>query len=39
MKVLLDLRPEGFMDMSKELGMKTWAHRHKIKRALEEYKA
>ena len=39
MKVLLDLRPEEFMDMSKELEMNTWAHRHKIKRALEEYKA
>ena len=31
MKVLLDLRPEGFMDMSKELEMNTWANRHKIK--------
>ena len=33
--VLLDLRPDEFMSMAKELGVNSWAHRHKIKRALE----
>ena len=34
MNVLLDLRPEEFMDMSKELRINSWAHRHKIKKSL-----
>ena len=37
--VVLDLEPDEFLGMSKELGINSWAHRHKIKRALEEYKA
>ena len=36
--VLHDLRPEEFMDMAKDLGLNSWAHRHKIKRAIEESK-
>jgi len=39
MNVLLDLRPEEFMNMSKELEINSWANRLKIKRALEECKA
>ena len=35
MDVLLDLRPEEFMDMVKDLGIKSFAHRHKLKRAVE----
>ena len=38
-EVLLDLRSDEFMDMSKELGIMSWAHRHKIKRAIEDRKA
>ena len=36
--ILLDLREEEFMDMVKDLGIKSWAHRHKIKRAIEALK-
>ena len=35
MDVLLDLRPEEFMDMVKDLGIRSFAHRHKLKRAVE----
>ena len=34
--VLFDLRINEFMEMSKELGISSCAHRHKIKRAMEE---
>ena len=37
--VLLDLRTDEFMEMSRELGISSWAHRHKIKRAIEERKS
>ena len=35
MDVLLDLRPQEFMDMVKDLGIKSFAHRHKLKGAVE----
>ena len=35
MDVLLDLRPEEFMDMVKDLCIKSFAHRHKLKGAVE----
>ena len=38
MAVLLDLRTEEFMDMVKELGIASWGHRQKMKRAIEEIK-
>ena len=33
------MRIDEFMEMSKELGISSWAHRHKIKRAIEEKKS
>ena len=37
--VLMDLRQEEFMDMVKDLGIHSWAHRHKLKRAIEDKKS
>ena len=37
--ILFDLRPEEFMNMAKDLGINSWAHRHKLKRAIEESKS
>ena len=35
-QMLLDLKPDEFMNMTKDLGIDTWCHRHKLKRGIVE---
>ena len=34
--ILIYLRPEEFMNMAKDLGIYSWAHRHELNKVIEE---
>jgi hypothetical protein len=38
LKMLLDLKPEEFMEMVRDIGIVPWGHRHELRKSLEAMK-